>query len=81
MTKKDFQKLWASISKVATKKVNGELAINSYCELTDHCGGCFLVLKPECCMWADELVFLVGAVKILPASIQFKFDDGEIRIW
>ncbi len=81
MTKKDFQKLWATISKVATKKVSGELAINSYCELNDHCGGCFLVLKPECLMWANEITFLIGAVQLVPASIEFKFEDGLIRIW
>lgn len=81
MTKNDFCKLWATISKVVTKKVNGELAINSYCELTDHCGGYFLVLQPKCLMWANEITFLIGAVQILPASIQFNIENGEIRIW
>lgn len=81
MTKNDFCKLWASISKVVTKKVNGELAINSYCELSDHCGGYFLVLQPQCLMWANEITFLIGAVLVLPASIQFNIKNGEIRIW
>lgn len=81
MTKKDFQKLWATISKVATKKVCDELAINSWCELADHCGGYFLVLQPKCCLWADEILFLIGAVKMVPASIQFNIEDGTIRIW
>ena len=81
MTKKDFCKLWSAISQVVTKKVNGELAINSYCELADHCGGYFLVLQPKCLMWANEITFIIGAVQLVPASIEFDIKDGEIRIW
>lgn len=81
MTKKDFIKLWATISKVVTKKVNGQLAINSYCELNDHCGGYFLVLQPKSLMWANEITFIIGAVQLVPASIEFDIDDGIIRIW
>lgn len=81
MTKKDFIKLWASISKVASKKVSGQLAINSYCELIDHCGGYSLVLKPKCLMWDNEITFIIGAVQIVPASIAFHINDGFIRIW
>lgn len=81
MTKKNFMKLWATISKVVTKKVNGHLAINSYCELTSHCGGYFLVLEPTSLMWADEITFLIGAVQLMPASIVFDLDDSIIRIW
>ena len=81
MTKKNFIKLWATISKVVTKNVNGQLAINSYCELNDHCGGYFLVLQPKCLMWANEITFLIGAVQLVPASIEFDIDDGIIRIW
>lgn len=81
MTKENFQKLWATISDVVTKEVNGELAINSYCELTDHCGGYYLILQPECCLWAKEITFLIGAVQLLPASIQFNLYSGKILIW
>lgn len=81
MTKKNFIKLWATISKVVTKKVNGQLAINSYCELASHCGGYFLVLEPKSLMWANEITFLIGAVQLVPASIEFDIDDGLIRIW
>lgn len=81
MTKKDFIKLWATISKVVTKNVNGQLAINSYCELSDYCGGYFLVLQPKSLMWANEITFIIGAVQLVPASIEFDIYDGIIRIW
>ena len=81
MTKKDFIKLWATISKVVSKKVCDQLAIVSYCEFTDHCGGHKLVLKPKCLMWGNELIFLISAVQLLPASIAFDIDDGIIEIW
>lgn len=81
MTKKEFIKLWATISKVVTKKVCDQLAINSYCKFTKNCGGYKLVLEPKCLMWGNELTFLISAVQLVPASIAFDIDDGIIEIW
>lgn len=81
MTKEQFIRLWSTTKKVVTKKVNGKCQIESCCELTDYCGGYALILKPKCLLWANEITFLIGAVQLVPATIEFDIDNGIIHIW
>ena len=81
MTKKDFCKCWELAQVVASKKVCGEISIVSYCKLTDHCGGYELILEPHCLVWASELTYLIGAIELVPACVDFEFQNGYIRIY
>ncbi len=81
MDKKTFCKCWSSVKAVASKKVCGEISVVCYCELTDHCGGYELILEPHCLLWASELTFLIGAIQLVPACVEFDIEKGRIRIW
>lgn len=81
MDKKTFCKCWSSVKAVVSKKVCGEISVVSYCELTEHCGGYELILEPQCLLWANELTFLIGAIQLVPACVEFDIKNGRIRIW
>lgn len=80
MDKVVFQKVWNQVKPVVTKKVCGAWRMQPSCELIQHCGGCQLVLKPDCLMWANELMLLSSVASMLACSIEFHFDDGLIII-
>lgn len=80
MDKVDFQKVWNQVKPVATKKVNGKWQMQASCELISHCGGFQLVLKPDCLMWADELMLLSSVASMFGCSIEFHFNVGLIVI-
>lgn len=80
MDKVVFQKVWNQAKPVVTKKVNGVWQMQASCELIDVCGGFQLVLKPDCLMWARELMFLSSVAMMFACSIEFRFYDGLIVI-
>lgn len=80
MDKVVFQKVWNQVKPVATKKVNGGWQMQPSCELIQHCGGYQLILKPECLMWANEVMLLSSVASMCACSIEFRFDDGLIVI-
>lgn len=81
MTKLEFAQFYEIFEKVVKQDVGGVYCINASAEIVDYCGGCTLVLRPDCILWGAEVLMLHALCEKFCHSLEIDLQRGRIKIW
>lgn len=81
MTKLEFSQFYEIFVQVVKQDVGGVYCLNASAELVDYCGGCALVLRPECIMWGAEVSMIHALSEKFCHSFEIDLQRGRFIIW